>query len=219
MGTDDLGMDIFTRVIYGARLEFLFAFFAVIGASIVGCIYGVISAFYGGWLDELMMRFLDSLQAFPGLLLGMALAAALRPSARNVIIVLIVVNFPIYARLVRSQALSLKQATFVDAARVVGNNDFRIIFKYLLPNALGPIYVTASLNIGWTVLMASSLSFVGLGVPAPTPEWGLMVSQGARHMIFGKWWPSFFPGLFIFLFVLAANLFGDGLRDLLSRRR
>lgn len=219
MGTDDLGMDVFTRVLHATRIDLLIALLAVVGAAGIGCVYGVVSAFYGRWVDELMMRFLDSMQAFPTILLGMAIATVLGPSMRNVIIVLVVVNFPLYARLVRSQILYLKEATFVDAARTVGNSSWRIMFRHLLPNSLSPIYVQGSLNIGWSVLMAASLSFIGLGVQRPQPEWGLMISQGARYLILGEWWQAFFPGLFIFLFVLAGNLFGDGLQDVLDPRR
>ncbi len=219
MGTDALGMDIFTRIVYATRTDLLIAVMAVLGAAILGSLYGVISAFYGRVLDEVMMRALDSLQAFPSILLGLAIAAALGPSLRNVIIVLVVVNFPMYARLVRSQILSLKEATFVDAARTVGNNNARIMFRHLLPNSLGPVYVQSSLNVGWSVLMAASMSFLGLGIQAPEPEWGVMISQGARQMVQGEWWSAFFPGLFIFLFVLSASLLGDGLQDVFDPRR
>jgi peptide/nickel transport system permease protein len=219
MGTDAMGMDIFTRVIYAARIDLYIAAIAVVLAAVIGSVYGAISAFYGKVLDEVMMRLLDSFQAFPSILLGLAIAAALGPSLRNVIIVLVVVNVPMYARLVRSQILYLREAPFVDAARTVGNSNARIMFRHLLPNSLSPVYVQASLNVGWSVLMAASLSFLGLGVQAPQPEWGLMVSQGARQMVVGDWWSAFFPGLFILLFVLSSNLLGDGLQDVFDPRR
>jgi len=219
MGTDALGMDVFTRIVHGARIDILIAVIAVLGATVAGSVYGVVSAYYGRWIDEVMMRFLDSMQAFPTILLGLAIATVLGPSMRNVIIILVVVNFPMYARLMRSQILYLKEALFVDAARTVGNSSLRIMFRYLLPNSLGPVYVQGSLNVGWSVLMAAGLSYIGLGVQAPDPEWGLMISQGARQMILGEWWSAFFPGLFIFLFVLSANLLGDGLQDVFDPRR
>jgi peptide/nickel transport system permease protein len=219
MGTNALGMDILSRCLHAAQIDMLIALFAVGGAIILGTIYGVLSAFYGRLVDEVMMRFLDSVQAFPSIVLGIAIAAVLGPSTRNVVIVLIIVNSPTYARLVRSLALSIKKAQYIDAARTVGNGNLRIIFRHLLPNCLTPIYVAGSLNIGWCVLMAASLSFIGLGVQSPTPEWGLMINEGARYMVMGKWWMAFFPGLFIFLFILSASLLGDGLQDIFDPKR
>ncbi len=219
MGTNALGMDIFTRIIHAARIDLFIAIFAVGGAVIAGTAYGMISAFYGKWVDEVLMRILDSVQAFPTIILAIAIAAVLGPSTRNVIIVLVTINFPIYARLVRSLALSLKKSQYIDAARTVGNKNFKIIFKHLLPNCLGPVYVTGSLNMGWSVLLAAGLSFIGLGVQSPTPEWGLMINEGARYMVLGEWWMAFFPGLFIFLFVLSASLLGDGLQDVFDPKR
>ncbi|MBW1962938.1 MAG: ABC transporter permease [Deltaproteobacteria bacterium] len=219
MGTNALGMDVFTRIVHAARIDLSIAVFAVLGATITGTIYGMFSAYYGRWLDEVMMRVLDSIQAFPTIILAIAIAAVLGPSTRNVIIVLVIVNSPIYARLVRSLALSVKKAQYVDAARAVGNGNLTIIFKHILPNCMGPVYVTGSINIGWSVLMAASLSFIGLGVQSPTPEWGLMINEGARYMVLGEWWMALFPGLFIFLFVLSASLLGDGLQDVFDPKR
>lgn len=219
MGTDRLGMDIFTRIVHATRIDLLLGIAGVLGALVLGAVFGMFSAYYGGWLDEVMMRFLDSLQAFPTIILGMTIAAVLGPSIQNVAIVLVVVNFPIYARLMRSLVLSAKEAQYVDAARSVGNSNVRIMFGHILGNCMGPIYIQASLNMGWSVLMAASLSFIGLGAQAPQPEWGLMIRDGARYMTQGMWWMSFFPGLMIFLFVLAVNLVGDGLQELLDPRR
>jgi len=219
MGTDALGRDVFSRVLSSASIDLAIAVFGVLFASLVGLTYGIISSYYGRWVDEIMMRLLDSLQAFPTIILGIVVATILGASAMNVIFVLAFVNFPMYARLTRSQVLSLKQSQFVDAARTVGNSNFRIMFRHLLPNILGPLYVQGSLNIGWSVLMAATLSFVGLGVQPPTPEWGRMISDGARYMVSGEWWMAFFPGLFIFVFVFAANLFGDGLQDVFDPKR
>jgi peptide/nickel transport system permease protein len=219
MGTNALGMDIFTRIVHGVRIDIFIAVLAVTGAIIVGTIYGVVSAYYGGRLDDVMMRILDSVQAFPTIILAIAIAAVLGPSTRNVIFVLIIVNSPIYARLVRSLALSIKTSQFIDAARSVGDGNVKIMVRHLLPNCMGPVYVTGSLNIGWSVLMAASLSFIGLGVQSPTPELGLMINEGARYMVLGEWWMAFFPGLFIFLFVLSASLLGDGLQDVFDPKR
>ncbi len=219
MGTNALGMDIFTRIVHGVRIDLFIAIFAVSGAIIVGIIYGLVSAYYGGWLDDVMMRVLDSIQAFPTIILAIAIAAVLGPSTRNVVLVLIIVNSPIYARLVRSLALSVKTSQFIDAARSVGDGNVKIMLRHLLPNCMGPVYVTGSLNIGWSVLMAASLSFIGLGVQSPTPELGLMINEGARYMVLGEWWMAFFPGLFIFLFVLSASLLGEGLQDVFDPKR
>jgi peptide/nickel transport system permease protein len=219
MGTNSLGMDVFTRIVHAARIDLYIALFAVGGAIIIGTLYGILSAYYGRWIDEVLMRLLDSVQAFPTIILAIAIAAVLGPSTRNVIIVLIIVNSPIYARLVRSLALSVKKAQYIDAARAVGNSNFCIIFKHILPNCMGPIYVTGSINIGWSVLMAAALSFIGLGVQSPTPEWGLMINEGARYMVLGEWWMALFPGMFIFLFVLSASLLGDGLQDVFDPKR
>lgn len=219
MGTDDMGMDIFTRIIYGTRIDLMIAFIGVLFAAIIGVIYGLLCGSYGGWFDEISMRFLDSLQAFPSTILAMTIAAVLGASVSNIIVVLIIVNFPMYARLTRSQALIVRKAQYIDAAKTIGCKNFRIVFKHILPNCLVPIYVQGSLNVGWSVLMASTLSFIGLGVTPPTPEWGVMIKQGARHILMGRWWMAFFPGLFIFLFVLSANFLGDGLQDIFDPRR
>jgi peptide/nickel transport system permease protein len=219
MGTNQYGMDIFTRIVYAARVDLMIALVAVTGSVAIGTVVGMFAGYYGRALDEVTMRILDSLQAFPTIVLAIAIAAVLGRGTGNVILILIIVNFPLYARLVRSQVLYQKRAQYVDAARTVGNNDLVIMFKHLLPNCLGPVYVQGSLNIGWSVLMAASLGFIGLGVQPPNPEWGVMVHEGSRQMIFGAWWMAFFPGLFIFLFVLSANLMGDGLHDLTDPRR
>lgn len=219
MGTNALGMDIFTRIVHATRVDLYIAVSAVLGAMVIGTIYGICSAFYGRWIDALLMRMLDSIQAFPLIILAVAIAAVLGPSTGNLIIVLLVLNSPIYARLVRSLVLSLKHAQYIDAARTVGNTNSRIMFKHILPNCMGPIYVTGSLQIGWSVLMAAALSFIGLGVESPTPEWGLMINEGARYMVMGQWWMAFFPGLFIFFFVFSASLLGDGLQDVFDPKR
>lgn len=219
MGTNQYGMDIFTRIVYGARVDLMIALVAVFGSVFAGTVIGLVSGYYGRLLDEITMRILDSVQAFPAIILAIAIAAVLGRGTWNVILILVIVNFPLYARLVRSQVLLQKRSQFVDAARTVGNNDLVIMFKHILPNCVGPVYVQGSLNIGWSVLMAASLGFIGLGVQPPNPEWGLMVNEGSRQMIFGNWWMAFFPGLFIFLFVLSANLMGDALHDLSDPRR
>jgi peptide/nickel transport system permease protein len=165
------------------------------------------------------MRLLDSVQSFPPYILAMAIVTAAGQDVHNIILVLAFVNFPIYSRLVRAQMLSIKETQYADAARTLGNPPWRMILKHLLPNCLGPVYVQGSINAGWALLLAAGLSFIGLGVRAPTPEWGLMVSMGSRHVVFGQWWVSFFPGLAIFLAILGFNLLGDGLQDVFDPKR
>jgi peptide/nickel transport system permease protein len=219
LGTNDMGMDILSRILHGARVDLTIAFFGVLGAVMVGVTIGAVCGYYGGWFDMVVMRFLDSQQAFPTILLAVAIATALGPQVRNVIIVLAIVNYPMYARLVRAQVLSLKSSQYVMAARAVGNSGSRIIFRHLLPNCLGPVYVQGSLNAGWAVLMAASLSFLGVGVQVPKAEWGLDISRGAHQVVAGVWWPALFPGIAILLIVLGFNLLGDGLQDVFDPKR
>jgi peptide/nickel transport system permease protein len=218
-GTDGLGMDVFSRVLAAARLDLYMAIASVAIAIAIGVPIGAVSGFAGGLFDEIVMRLLDSVQSFPPYILAMAIVAAAGQDVRNIILVLAFVNFPIYSRLVRAQMLSIKETQYADAARTLGNPPWRMIVKHLLPNCLGPVYVQGSINAGWALLLAAGLSFIGLGVRAPTPEWGLMVSAGSRHVVFGQWWVSFFPGLAIFLAILGFNLLGDGLQDVFDPKR
>jgi len=218
-GTDGVGMDIYSRLVYGVRIDLYVAFLGVLFAVTAGVIIGGVSGYMGGLFDDIVMRFLDAQQAFPTFILALLIVAALGQNLNNLVLVLAVINYPLYARLVRAQMLSLKNTQYADAARCVGNSTPSIIFRHLLPNCMGPIYVQASLNAGWGLLLAASLSFIGFGVKIPTPEWGLMVSQGAHHIIRGHWWMSFFPGLAIFLAVLGFNLLGDGLQDVFDPKR
>lgn len=219
MGTDALGMDIFSRVVWATRLDLYIAFTSVVGTFLVGTFIGSISGYFGGLLDEMIMRFIDSQQAFPAIVLGIAIAAILGPETNNVIIILVIVNYPLFVRIVRAQIISLRQSEFVEAAKSLGCSSLRIIFYHLLPNCIGPLLVLSSLNLGWSVLMAASLSFIGMGAQMPTPEWGLMIGRGARFMVTGQWWIAFFPGLAIFFFVLGANLLGDALQDILDPKK
>jgi peptide/nickel transport system permease protein len=219
MGTDHLGMDIFSRVLFGARVDLVIAVSAVLLAMVVGAPLGAIIGYSPPRVDEVTMRIVDSINAFPMFILALLVAAALGPGVRNVIIVVAFVNFPSYLRQVRGQVLSLKERQFVEAARCVGNPPARIIFRHLLPNTVGPVLVLACLNAAWAVLTAAGLSFVGVGVPLPTPEWGLMVNSGTRYVPSGEWWISFFPGLAICLVVVGFNFVGDSFRDILDPRR
>jgi peptide/nickel transport system permease protein len=218
-GTDGLGMDVFSRVISATRVDMFVAIVSVALGVLVGVPIGAMAGYLGGVVDDITMRLLDSQQAFPEYILALAIVTATGQSLRNIILVIAFVNYPIYARLVRAQMLSVKESQYADAARVLGNPPWRIVVRHLMPNCMAPLYVQASLNAGWALLLAASLSFIGLGVQIPTPEWGLMVSMGSRHVVFGEWWISFFPGLAILLAVLGFNLLGDGLQDIFDPKR
>jgi len=227
LGTDISGMDILSRVIYSARIDLLIAVLGTLFSVLVGGPLGLIAGYFSGtrgvwgWVSEGMMRVADVLQAFPVFVLAIALVAALGQSARNVIIAIAFVNAPIYLRLLRTQALSLRERRFVDAARVAGNGELRIVFRHILPNAVAPAIIQASVNMGWAVLLTAGLSFVGAGVRVPTPEWGSMIAVGAQNMITGQWWPAVFPGIAIAITVLGFALIGDSLELMLDpvRRR
>ncbi len=227
LGTDISGMDIFSRVIFSARIDLLIAVLGTFFSLAIGSPLGLIAGYFSGnrsvwgWVSEVMMRVADVLQAFPVFVLAIALVAALGQSARNVIIAIAFVNAPIYLRLLRTQALSLRERRFVDAARVAGNSELRIVFRHIFPNAMAPAIIQTSVNMGWAVLLTAGLSFVGAGVRVPTPEWGSMIAVGAQNMITGQWWPALFPGVAIALTVLGFALIGDSLELMLDpvRRR
>jgi peptide/nickel transport system permease protein len=205
--------------LYGARLDLVIAAGAVGVAMAVGGLLGALAGYHGGWIDEGIMRPMDVLQAFPNFILAMGIAAALGPSLAHLIVAIGLTNLPNYARLVRSRLLSLRSSGFAMAAVCVGNPSWRILFVHLLPNSVAPVLVQATLQAGWAILQAAGLSFIGLGVAVPTPEWGVMIGMGMQQLTSGNWWVSFFPGLAIVVAVIAFNLFGDGLQDLLDPRR
>jgi peptide/nickel transport system permease protein len=217
MGTDDGGRDILARIIFGTRSSLLTALGILAMASVTGTAIGLAAGYFGGWVDEVLMRVTDMFLAFPALVLAMGMAATLGPSLFNAMLATAVVWWPWYARLVRGQALHLKHEAFVDAARVSGASAFRITVHHILRNCLTPIIVQMSLDIGYAILTLASLSFIGLGAQPPTPEWGSMVSLG-RDYFLEQWWMVTFPGLAIFLSVMAFNLLGDGLQEALSPR-
>ena len=219
MGTDEFGEDIWSRVLWGARIDLAIALGAVVVALVLGCVIGAVAGFWGGWIDEVAMRSMDVLQAFPSFILAMGIAAALGPSLRNLILAIALINVAVYARLMRARLLVVKHALYATAARGAGNPPWRVLLVHLMPNCLTPIFVQSSLQSGWAILTAAGLSFIGLGVRIPEPEWGVMVAIGVARITVGAWWVSFYPGLCIALAVMGFNLIGDGLQDLLDPQR
>ncbi|MBC7098840.1 ABC transporter permease [Candidatus Bipolaricaulota bacterium] len=218
LGTDFYGRDVLSRIIHGAKYDVIIAVSAVMFAAGIGTPAGVIAGYYGGGVDEIIMRITDVIMAFPSLVLAMALAAVLGPGLEKAIFVMAFVGTAGYARLARGSTLSVKEEFYVEAARAVGSSTPRILFKHILPNIVSPIIVRATLGMGFTVLLAATLSFIGLGITPPTPEWGAMINEGRLHLVTGKWWITTFPGLAIMSLVLGFNLIGDGLRDILDPR-
>jgi len=217
MGTDNFGRDILSRVVNGARLDLGIALSVVAIALVVGSLVGTLSGYYGGWVDALVMRLTDVLFAFPSFILALAITAILGNSIVNVIIAIAVAYIPYFVRLTRAEVLAARQMEYADAARTVGNPGWRIMYLHLLPNCLTPALVQATLCLGWAILDASGLAFLGLGIRPPTPEWGVLVSEGAQNIISGHWWTSLFPGAVIVCAALGFNLIGDSLRDLTAR--
>lgn len=216
-GTDELGRDIFSRIIYGTRISLLASVFAVALAMLIGITLGAIAGALGGIVDDIIMRICDIFLSFPSLLLAIVIAAFAGPSLRNALIAIAISWWPWYARIVRGQAISLKERQFVKAARPLVNVQSKIIFQHIVPNCMGPVIVQATMDLGGIILTLASLSFLGLGAQAPTPEWGLMINTSKTYFM-NAWWYSVFPGLAIFVTVLAFNLIGDGLREIMDPR-
>lgn len=216
-GTDEMGRDILSRVMYGARISLRIGFIVVLISGGLGSVIGAVAGYYGGRIDNLIMRLMDVVLSFPSLVLAMALAAALGPSLTNAIFAVAFVMIPKFARLVRGEALSVREMPFIAAAKVSGAKNTWIIFHHIIPNCLNSVIVLATLTLGDTILIAASLSFIGLGAQPPAPEWGAMISVG-RKFLMDQWWYATFPGLFILITVIGFNILGDALRDILDPR-
>jgi peptide/nickel transport system permease protein len=218
-GTDALGRDILSRVIVATRVDFVIALSAVGASFVIGGLLGACAGYFGGWLERIVMRGCDMVMSFPLFVLAMGIVAAMGNSVANIILATAVVNLPFYIRVARTEVNVRREAGFVEAARLAGNGDARILLMHLVPNAMPPMMVQVSLNMGWAILNAAGLSFIGLGVSPPAAEWGILVAEGAGFIISGEWWVALFPGAVLMLAVFTFNLLGDGLRDLIDPRR
>lgn len=218
-GTDNLGRDVFSRVIVATRLDLAISVAAVALSFVIGSLLGSIAGYWGGWLDAVLNRFFDTIMAFPLFVLAMGIVAALGNTIENIVYATAVINIPFYARLVRAEVNIRREAGFAQAAKLSGNSDIRVLALHIFPNALPPMMVQVSLNLGWAILNAAGLSFIGLGVRPPTAEWGIMVAEGANFIVSGEWWLAFFPGLALMFAVFTFNLLGDGLRDIVDPRQ
>lgn len=218
-GTDQLGRDLFSRVIVATRLDLLISVTAVAMSFVLGSLAGACAGFYVGWTERIVTRTMDTIMAFPLFVLAMGIVAALGNTLANIVYATAIINLPFYARMARAEVNVRRAAGFVEAARLSGNSSVRVLAVHIFPNCLPPMMVQLSLNLGWAILNAAGLSFIGLGVRPPTPEWGIMVAEGAAFIISGEWWIALFPGLTLMLAVLCFNLLGDGLRDLIDPRR
>jgi peptide/nickel transport system permease protein len=218
-GTDALGRDVFSRVVAATRLDLGMAFAAVALVFAFGTLAGTAAGFFGGWWDRIVGRLADTLMAFPLFVLAMGIVAAVGNSVESIVIATAIVNFPIYARIARAEANIRRDAGFVEAARLSGYGEGRILVAEVLPNLLPIMMVQVSLTLGYAILNCAGLSFIGLGIRPPTPEWGIMVAEGASAIISGEWWIALFPGLALMLAVFTFNLLGDGLRDIVDPRK
>lgn len=218
-GTDALGRDLLSRVIVATRLDLGMAVSAVASSFILGLSLGALGGYFGGWQERLLGRLMDTIMAFPLFVLAMGIVAALGNNVLNIVIATMIINLPFYYRFARGEVNIRRELGYVEAARMGGNRQLQVLLHHIVPNILPPMMVQASLNMGWAILNAAGLSYIGLGVRAPTPEWGILVSEGASNIVSGEWWTFIFPGAALVLAVFSFNLLGDGLRDLLDPRK
>jgi len=218
-GTDGNGMDVFSRVIYGSIYAFGIAIPAVLVGLVIGAPLGLYTGYRGGMLDETIMRVFDALRVFPSIILALAVVAAAGPSLINVVLVIGILDSPVFARVVRAEVLALRNSNYVEAAVAAGNPTWRVLFVHLLPNAIQGAMAQSAVRAAWAVRISATLAFLGVGIQPPTPEWGAMIRQGAEYMVTGQWWVGIFPGLALIFMVLGLNMTGDGLQDLLDPRR
>jgi len=218
-GTDQLGRDVLSRVIVATRLDLAISIAAVAISFVAGSVIGSLAGYYGGLVDRISGRFIDTIMAFPLFVLAMGIVAALGNTVENIVYATAIINLPFYARVARAEVNIRRNAGFVQAAKLSGNSDLRILAGHIFPNALPPMMVQISLNMGWAILNAAGLSFIGLGVRPPTPEWGILVAEGANFIVSGEWWLAMFPGAALMLAVFTFNLLGDGLRDIVDPRQ
>ena len=218
-GTDQLGRDVFSRVLVATRLDLIIAVAAVIIAFAFGALGGAAAGYFGGWTERVVSRLVDTVMAFPLFVLAMGIVASMGNTVGNIVLATGIINFPIYARVARAEANIRRNAGFIEAARLSGNGEARILLMHIVPNILPIMAVQMSLTMGYAILNAAGLSFIGLGVRPPTAEWGIMVAEGAAFIVSGEWWVALFPGVALMLAVFCFNLLGDGFRDILDPRK
>lgn len=219
LGTDGNGMDVLSRTLYGARYAYGIAVPVLLFGFIVGVPIGLYAGYRGGWFDEISLRVMDALRVFPSIILALAIVSATGQSLANVVLVIAMLDVPVFARLVRAEVLALRASGFVEAAVNAGNPTWRILFVHLLPNCIRGAIAQMPIRMAWAVRVSATLAFIGVGIQAPTPEWGAMIRQGAEYLVSGEWWVSIVPGLALVILIIGFSMFGDGLEELLDPRR
>jgi len=219
LGTDGNGMDLLSRIIYGARYAFGIAVPAVLLSVVIGLPVGLWAGYRGGWVDELLLRSMDLLRVFPSIILALTIVAATGQSITNVILVIGLLDAPIFARVVRAEILALRGGLLIESARAIGNGTSRLLFVHVLPNSISGALTQISVRMAWAIRVSATLAFVGVGIQQPTPEWGAMIRQGAEFMVTGEWWVALFPGLALVTLIFGLNLAADGIQDWMGRRR
>ncbi len=218
-GTDALGRDVLSRVLVATRLDLGLALAAVAASVVIGSSLGALAGYFGGWIDIIISRFSELIMAFPLFVLAMGIVAAMGNTIGNIILATAIINLPFYIRVTRTEVNVRRDAGFVEAAKLAGNSELRTLFVHIMPNVFPPLAVQISLNMGWAILNAAGLSFIGLGVRPPEAEWGIMVAEGAQYIVSGEWWVALFPGAVLMLAVFCFNLIGDGLRDIIDPKK